>query len=155
MPRTLEVLETLGVPVIAYRQDTLPAFWSATSELQAPLRMDSAAEIARAHRVRAGLGIPGGQLVANPVPRADEIAQSEMRPVIAQAGLDAEEIGVTGKALTPFLLRRIHDLTGGRALQANIALHAQQCPAGGRDRGRAGRHRSWHLSRRRRALIVG
>ncbi|WP_296765781.1 pseudouridine-5'-phosphate glycosidase [Sediminimonas sp.] len=122
LPRTLEVLETLGVPVIAYRQDTLPAFWSATSELQAPLRMDSANELARAHRIRAGLGIPGGQLVANPVPHADEIPQSEMRPVIAQANLDAEEMGITGKALTPFLLRRIHDLTGGRALQTNIAL---------------------------------
>jgi pseudouridine-5'-phosphate glycosidase len=122
LPRTLEVLETLGVPVIAYRQDTLPAFWSATSELRAPLRMDSAHELARAHRIRADLGIPGGQLVANPVPHADEIPQSEMRPVIAQANLDAEEMGITGKALTPFLLRRIHDLTGGRALQTNIAL---------------------------------
>ncbi len=122
LPRTLELLETLGVPVIAYGQNTLPAFWSSSSDLQAPLRMDSPEQIARAHLIRADLGIPGGQLVANPVPRTDEIPQSEMRPVIAQATLDAEELQITGKALTPFLLRRIHDLTGGRALDTNIAL---------------------------------
>lgn len=122
LPRTLEVLETLGVPVIAYGQDTLPAFWSSSSELTAPLRMDSAAQIAQAHLIRANLGLAGGQLVANPVPRADEIPQSEMRPVIAQATMDADELGITGKALTPFLLRRIHDLTGARALETNIAL---------------------------------
>lgn len=122
LPRTLEVLESLGVPVIAYGQDELPAFWSASSELTAPLRMDSAAQIARAHLIRAELAIPGGQLVANPVPRADEIPQSELRPVIAQATLDADELKITGKALTPFLLRRIHDLTGARALETNISL---------------------------------
>lgn len=122
LPRTLELLETLGVPVIAYGQNSLPAFWSSSSDLQAPLRMDSPEQIARAHLIRADLGIPGGQLVANPVPRTDEIPQSEMRPVIAQATLDAEELQITGKALTPFLLRRIHDLTGGRALDTNIAL---------------------------------
>ncbi|MDR9485631.1 MAG: pseudouridine-5'-phosphate glycosidase [Sediminimonas sp.] len=122
LPRTLEVLETLGVPVIAYGQDALPAFWSSSSELTAPLRMDSAAQIAQAHLIRANLGLAGGQLVANPVPRADEIPQSEMRPVIAQATMDADELGIAGKALTPFLLRRIHDLTGARALETNIAL---------------------------------
>ncbi|MTJ05223.1 MAG: pseudouridine-5'-phosphate glycosidase [Sediminimonas qiaohouensis] len=122
LPRTLEVLETLGVPVIAYGQDTLPAFWSSSSEMNAPLRMDSAAQIAQAHLIRANLGLAGGQLVANPVPRADEIPQSEMRPVIAQAMMDADELGIAGKALTPFLLRRIHDLTGARALETNIAL---------------------------------
>ncbi len=69
LPKTLEVLETHGVPVIALGQDDLPAFWSRASGLRAPLRMDSAAEIARAHRMRATLGLPGGQLVANPIPR--------------------------------------------------------------------------------------
>lgn len=122
VPKTLEVLETLGVPVIAYRQDSFPAFWSASSPLKAPLRMDSAADIARAHLMRARLGLPGGQLVANPIPAQHEIPPSEMNPIITEATANAAELGITGKEVTPFLLRRIYDLTGGRSLQANIAL---------------------------------
>lgn len=120
--KTMEVLETLGVPVIALGQDSLPAFWSATSEIKAPLRMDSAEQIARAHRLRRQMNIPGGQLVANPIPRAVEIPAGEMAPVIAQATRDADEMGITGKEVTPFLLKRIYDLTGGRSLDANIGL---------------------------------
>jgi pseudouridylate synthase len=122
LPKTLEVLETLGVPVIAYGQDDLPAFWSATSGIKAPLRMDSPQQIAAAHRMRARLGLPGGQLVANPIPKEAEIPQAELAPVIAQASADAAELGITGKAVTPFLLQRIFDLTGGASLEANIAL---------------------------------
>ena len=122
LPKTLEVLETLGVPVIAFGQDSLPAFWSATSDLTAPLRMDEAATIARAHALRAELGLPGGQLVANPIPDDAEIPQAEIGPIITQAQADAARDGITGKAVTPFLLQRIHDLTQGRSLQANIAL---------------------------------
>jgi pseudouridine-5'-phosphate glycosidase len=122
LPKTLEVLETLGVPVIAYGQDELPAFWSATSGMKAPLRMDSPQQIAAAHRMRARLGLPGGQLVANPIPAEAEISQAELAPVIAQASADAAELGITGKAVTPFLLQRIFDLTGGASLEANIAL---------------------------------
>ena len=122
LPKTLEVLETLGVPVIAYGQDVLPAFWSATSALPAPLRMDSAAEIARAHLMRAALGVPGGQLIANPVPEADQIAEAEMAPIIAQALAEAQARDIAGKAVTPFLLGRIFELTGGRSLATNIAL---------------------------------
>ncbi|SEP59408.1 pseudouridine-5'-phosphate glycosidase [Thalassovita taeanensis] len=122
LPKTLEVLETLGVPVIAYGQDSFPAFWSATSELPAPLRMNSAAEIAAAHQMRVALELPGGQLVANPIPASAEISQAEMAPVIAQATRDAAAMGISGKAVTPFLLQRIFDLTGGRSLEANIAL---------------------------------
>ncbi|THD74855.1 pseudouridine-5'-phosphate glycosidase [Thalassobius vesicularis] len=122
VPKTLEVLETLGVPVISYRQDSFPAFWSASSPLKSPLRMDTPADIARAHLMRAKLGLPGGQLVANPIPAQHEIPPSEMNPIIAEATANAEELGVTGKEVTPFLLRRIFDLTGGRSLQANIAL---------------------------------
>ena len=122
LPKTLEVLETLGVPVIAFGQDDLPAFWSATSGIKAPLRMDSAQQIAAAHRMRARLGLPGGQLVANPIPKEAEISQAELAPVIAQANADAAELGITGKAVTPFLLQRIFDLTGGASLEANIAL---------------------------------
>jgi len=122
LPKTLEVLETLGVPVIAYGQDDFPAFWSASSGIKAPLRLDSAAAIAAAHRMRARLGVPGGQLIANPIPASAEISQAELAPVIAQATADAAELGIAGKAVTPFLLQRIYDLTGGASLEANIAL---------------------------------
>lgn len=122
LPKTFEVLETLGVPVIAYGQDVLPAFWSATSALPAPLRMDDPETIARAHVLRGALGLPGGQLVANPIRAADEIAEHEIAPIIAQATQDAEHNGIQGKALTPFLLSRIFELTNGRSLKANIAL---------------------------------
>ena len=122
LPKTLEVLETQGVPVIAYGQDSFPAFWSATSDLAAPLRMDSAKEIARAHKMRASLGLPGGQLVANPVPLEAEISGAEMAPVIAQAQKEGDEQAILGKAVTPFLLARIFELTHGRSLETNIAL---------------------------------
>ncbi|WP_432256198.1 pseudouridine-5'-phosphate glycosidase [Limimaricola sp. AA108-03] len=122
LPKTFEVLETLGVPVMAYGQDVLPAFWSATSEMPAPLRMDSAAEIADAARMRAAMGLEGGQLVANPIPSEAEIPAEELRPVIEQALSEAEAQGIAAKAVTPFLLGRIFELTDGRSLEANIAL---------------------------------
>ena len=122
VPKTLEVLETQGVPVIAYGQDSFPAFWSAGSPLKAPLRMDDATDIAAAHLARQALGLPGGQLVANPIPAADEIPAADLAPVIAQAQSDADAHGITGKAVTPYLLQRIFELTQGRSLAANIAL---------------------------------
>ena len=122
LPKTLEVLETYGVPVIAFGQDALPAFWSRDSGLRAPLRMDSAAEIATAHRLRAALGLPGGQLVANPIPPENEIARADITPVIERALAEAAAQGIAAKAVTPFLLARIFALTEGRSLAANIAL---------------------------------
>jgi pseudouridine-5'-phosphate glycosidase len=122
LPKTLEVLETHGVPVIAVGQDEFPAFWSRGSGLRAPLRMDHAAQIAAAHRMRAALGLPGGQLIANPIPPEHEIPLTQMEPIIAEATQNAEEMQVQGKEVTPFLLRRIFDLTGGQSLGANIAL---------------------------------
>jgi pseudouridine-5'-phosphate glycosidase len=122
LPKTFEVLETLGVPVIAFGQDELPAFWSRTSGLRAPLRMDSATQIAAAHRMRATLGLPGGQLVANPIPEADEIPREVMLPYIEAALAEAERQHVAAKAVTPFLLDRLFTLTDGRSLTANIAL---------------------------------
>ncbi|WP_197918012.1 pseudouridine-5'-phosphate glycosidase [Thiosulfatihalobacter marinus] len=122
IPKTLEVLETNGVPVIAYRQDSFPAFWSARSPLDAPLRMDTPDHIARAHLMRARLGLPGGQLIANPIPEADEIPADTLAPVIARATAEAASQGITGKAVTPFLLQRIFELTDGQSLTANIAL---------------------------------
>lgn len=122
VPKTLEVLETQGVPVIAYGQDSFPAFWSAQSDLKAPLRMDDAAQIARAHATRQAMGLPGGQLVANPIPADDQIAAEDLAPVIAQAQSEADAQGIAGKDVTPFLLARIFELTDGRSLTANIAL---------------------------------
>ncbi|SEM41259.1 pseudouridine-5'-phosphate glycosidase [Loktanella fryxellensis] len=120
--KTYEVLETLGVPVIAVGQDSLPAFWSRTSDMAAPLRMDTARDIATAQIVRHVMGLPGGQLVCNPIPEADEIPAEDLAPVIAQALADAEAQGIAAKAVTPFLLDRIYELTEGRSLTANIAL---------------------------------
>lgn len=122
LPKTLEYLETLGVPVIAYGQDNFPAFWSRSSGLKAPLRMDSAADIAAAHRMRARLGLPGGQLVANPIPPDAEISRAEITPHIEAALAEAEAQGIAAKAVTPFLLQRIYELTEGRSLASNIAL---------------------------------
>lgn len=122
VPKTLEVLETQGVPVITYGQDSFPAFWSATSDLTAPLRMDSAADIARAHVLRGAMDIPGGQLVANPIPTDAQIPAEVLAPIIAQAQSEADAQGVVGKDVTPFLLQRIFELTDGRSLEANIAL---------------------------------
>jgi len=122
LPKTLEVLETLGVPVIAHGQSAFPAFWSRDSGLPAPLRMDDPAEIAAAHRLRAALGLAGGQLVANPIPAEHEIPADTLAPLIAQAADEAARQGVAAKDVTPFLLERIRALTGGRSLDANVAL---------------------------------
>ena len=122
LPKTLEVLETLGVPVIAYGQDEFPAFWSRSSGLPAPLRMDSAAEIAAAHALKARLGLKGGQLVANPILEADELPRAVILPHIEAALTDAGAKGIAAKSVTPFLLQRIFELTEGRSLTANIAL---------------------------------
>lgn len=122
LPKTFEVLETLGVPVIAYGQDMLPAFWSATSDMVAPLRMDTAEQIAKAQRTRNAMGLQGGQLVTNPIPQDAQIPADVLAPIIAQALDEAESAGISAKAVTPFLLGRIFELTDGRSLTANIAL---------------------------------
>ncbi len=122
LAKTLEVLETQGVPVIAFGQDDFPAFWSRASSLRAPLRMDSAAAIAAAHKMRGLMGLPGGQLIANPIPAEAEIPAAEITPHIEAALAEAAARGIAAKAVTPFLLQRIYELTEGRSLQANIAL---------------------------------
>lgn len=122
LPKTLEYLETMGVPVIAFGQDEFPAFWSRSSGLHAPLRLDSAAEIAAAHRLRAQLGLPGGQLVANPIPVHAEIPREEIMPHIEAALAEADARGIAAKAVTPFLLQRIFEMTAGRSLASNIEL---------------------------------
>ncbi len=122
IPKTLEVLETLGVPVVTVGQDALPAFWSRDSGLPSPLRLDDAASIAAFMAAREELGLKGDMLVANPVPAADEIPADEMRVHIEQATEDALRAGIRAKAVTPFVLGRMLELTGGRSLTTNIAL---------------------------------
>jgi pseudouridylate synthase len=120
--KTLEVLETRGVPVVAYRSDVMPAFWSRSSPFRAPLRLDEPADIARFYKTRRALGLEGGLLVANPVGIEDEIAADAMAVHIAAAQAAAEKEKITGKAVTPFLLSAILELTGGASLKTNIAL---------------------------------
>mgnify|MGYP000039948495 CR=1 FL=1 len=122
LPKTLEVLETLGVPVVGYQTSELPAFYSRTSGLPLDLRADSAAEIARLAATHWQLGFTTGVLVVNPVPQADEVPAAEIKDAIEEALLTAAAQGVSGKAVTPFLLARIAARTEGRALRANISL---------------------------------
>lgn len=122
IPKTLEVLETRGVPVVTYDSLDFPAFWSRSSGLPSPLMLNSPAAIANFQRVRDDLGIDGGMLVANPVPEAAEIPREEMEIYIARALADAEDNEIAGKSVTPYLLDRIFHITEGRSLQTNIAL---------------------------------
>jgi pseudouridine-5'-phosphate glycosidase len=120
--KTLEVLETRGVPVIGHGSAIMPAFWSRQSRVQAPLTLDSAEAIALLFRTRQALGLEGGMLIANPVPEGDEIPADEMAIHIEAAQKAAEVQQISGKAVTPFLLGKILELTGGRSLKTNIAL---------------------------------
>ena len=122
IPKTLEVLETRGVPVVTYGSRDFPAFWSRVSGYASPLTLDSAESIARFQSVREQMGIDGGMLIANPVPEQDEIGREEMEGFISQAIDAAEEDAISGKAVTPYLLSKIFDLTNGRSLKTNIAL---------------------------------
>ena len=120
--KTLEVLETKGVPVVAFGTDTMPAFWSRQSPFKAPLRLDDAQSIAGFQRTRTELGIVGGMLIANPVPADAEIPAAQMAVHIEAAQAAANAQGISGKAVTPFLLGHILELTAGNSLKTNIAL---------------------------------
>ncbi len=122
LPKTLEVLETRGVPVIAYGTDAFPAFWSRESGLTAPLRLDTPAEIAGMLHLQRRLGYRGGALIANPVPLADELGHDEIGDHIERAVAEASAAGISGKAVTPYLLDRIFQLSDGRSLTTNVAL---------------------------------
>ena len=132
LPKTLEVLETYGVPVVAVGQDALPAFWSRDGGLPAPLRMDTVEEIVRFLEVRERLGLDGGVLVAQPVPEESEIRKVEMDVVIERALGEADAQGVVGKSVTPWLLSRIVELTDGRSLRTNRALILNNAAFAGR-----------------------
>lgn len=122
IPKTLEVLETLGVPVLAYGQDEVPAFWSRSSGLKAPLRADSVTDIVAFMQAREALQLGGGVLVTNPVPTDAEIPRQTMQVFISQAIVESQAAGIAGKDVTPWLLGRIVELSEGKSLTSNQAL---------------------------------
>ncbi|HML51832.1 MAG TPA: pseudouridine-5'-phosphate glycosidase [Propionicimonas sp.] len=130
--RTLEVLETLGVPVITVGSNDFPSFYSRSSGFASPLRMDAPAEVAAAMKAKWGLGLAGGLVIANPIPVADEIPEAEIGALINQAVAEAERKGIIGAAITPYLLGRIVELSEGESLRANIALVKHNAQVGAR-----------------------
>jgi pseudouridylate synthase len=120
LPRTLEHLETAGVPVLGWRHDWFPAFYTRSSGLRVPHRVDSAADVAAvlAHRSRPATGV----LLAVPIPVADELDPAVLDAALVAALAEAEAAGVTGAAVTPFVLDRIAAATAGRSVPANLAL---------------------------------
>jgi len=120
--RTLEYLETLGVPVLTFGSDYFPAFYSRRSGFDAPGRVDTADEAAAALTAHWRLPDAGGALIANPIPRESELEYETAERAIAQAVAEAETRGIRGKEVTPFLLARIVELSGGESLESNIAL---------------------------------
>jgi pseudouridine-5'-phosphate glycosidase len=121
IPKTLEVLETKGVPVIGYGTDDFPAFWTRSSGLKADHRLDTPDEVAGLIETQFSLGM-GGVLIGNPIPEADAMDPGYISSTIERALADASLAGVSGKATTPYLLKRIFELTDGKSLVSNIAL---------------------------------
>ena len=119
---TLEYLETKGVPVLGYRTETLPAFYTDESDFKVDYRMDSPVEIAAAVTAQRDMGYPGGMLITNPIPHQYAMPKDVIDAAINQALAEAKEQGVKGKATTPFLLARVCELTGGESLKSNIKL---------------------------------
>lgn len=122
IPATLEVLETLGVTVLGYGTDRFPGFYTRDTGYGVDGRADSPEEVAAVIRARLDAGIPGGVLVVNPVPEADALDPVEVEKHIAQALADMEQEGIHGKAVTPYLLSKMKEVTGGRSLDANLSL---------------------------------
>jgi pseudouridine-5'-phosphate glycosidase len=120
--RTLEMLETLSVPVIVYKSDIFPAFYSRESGFGAPMRLDTPLEIASFLKARWDLSPNGGVSIANPIPAADEIPAAKIESTIRAALDEAKKQGIAGKETTPFLLKRVNEVTAGESLKANIAL---------------------------------
>jgi pseudouridine-5'-phosphate glycosidase len=119
---TLEYLETHGVPVIGYRTDSLPAFYTRDSAFGVDARLDEPAQIARAMQAHWALGLDSGLVIANPIPEAHALPRDVVERAIEQALAEAAAQGIAGKAATPFLLARVNALTGGDSLRSNIAL---------------------------------
>ena len=122
IPKTIEFLETLGVPVISYQSDEIPAFWSRKSGCIPSIQINKLIDIANFIKARDTIGLQGGCLITNPVPKKNEIPIAKIKPIIKKAILDGQNQGITGKDLTPFLLNKIFELTDGESLSTNIAL---------------------------------
>ena len=122
LPKTIEMLETLGVCVVGYKTNTFPAFYSVDSGLEIPHRVNTAKEIVRLFQKTIETGMTKAILIANPVPLNHEIPRKEMEPVITGAVENARKTGIPGKEVTPFLLEQIVRATDGRSLKTNIAL---------------------------------
>jgi len=121
IPKTLEYLETYGVPVYGYQTDIFPAFYSVKSNCPVQ-KIDSVIEIANIYRQTENLGFSNGMIVANPIPAEYEIPFDEMSKYIETALMEAEEKKISGQAVTPFLLAKIVELTDGKSLETNIRL---------------------------------
>ncbi len=119
---TLEYLETHGVPVVSVGQEAFPAFFTRDSGFRADFRLDTAQQQAAFLNTKWALGLEGGVVIANPVPEADAMPEAEIEAITRQALNEAAQQGIGGKAVTPFLLARIKELTAGRSLVTNIAL---------------------------------
>ena len=132
IPRTLEYLETQGVPVIGYRTDEFPAFYTTTSGYSVQSRINTAEEIARCMKVKWELGLNGGLVIANPVLPEDAMDEVVIDEAIAKSLKEASEKGIDGKSVTPFLLERISQLTDGESLKTNIALVCNNALLGAR-----------------------
>jgi pseudouridylate synthase len=122
LPSTLEYLETMGVPVVGYRSDTFPEFFSPPGKLPVSVRLDSPADIVRFAESHWALGMKSAVLVCQPVPAADALPAADVIPAEEQASREAIERGISGQKLTPFLLGRVKELTGGKSMQANLSL---------------------------------
>jgi len=122
LPRTLEWLETAGVPVIGWKTDEFPAFFSRGSGLPVSTRADTAAEVAAILRSHWGMGLGSGALICIPCPENFSVSNEIVEKALVQSEAEAQASGITGQDLTPFLLSRLADLTGGATLQANLAL---------------------------------
>ena len=122
LPATLECLETMSVPVVGYRTDEFPAFYSRRSGLSVSARLDSPEEIVHLARTHWELGMKSAVLVCQPLSEQEEIPQEKVDGAIQQARREAGAQGIHGQALTPFLLSRLSELTGGESLRANLSL---------------------------------
>ncbi|MEJ8547879.1 pseudouridine-5'-phosphate glycosidase [Brevibacillus borstelensis] len=120
--RTLEYLETQGVPVVGYRTDEFPSFFARESGFGVDFRLDAPEEVAAVMDTKWKLGLDGGLVIANPVPEKDALDHAKIEAVIQQALQEAKENGIAGKKVTPFLLSKVKELTEGKSLQTNIAL---------------------------------
>lgn len=130
LPRTVEVLETAGVPVLGWRTDELPAFYAAVSGLPVTARADTAEEVARIARASWDLGLMGGLLLGVPPPAGATLGQAAVEAALAAALAEAERLGVRGADLTPFLLGQIAAATGDESVEANLALLEQNARVG-------------------------